>query len=265
MRAFWVILKRWFARGGGVWQHLVPRLRMAKMQRRQRIRTYFQNRPGSSAAAKRSAQEGIPVLSNRICAHGLDHALRIGCEFGLKRFENCVDWPLDPEKKTLYFVDSRQLPEQLCQEGEVKRACVLDLASGQTALALPRNARPELHCISDCGSVGFQMGMWMFTKGSLRGSWSSDVLAHDLHGSVKNAIVSAGLWLVVLEVALVLNFTSGPFASDSNWEEVAAAALDCWAFVEEDDELFETFYPALAREHGLWATETAFLQGASSL
>lgn len=212
-----------------------------------RLRAFFGNdKPGSAAQSKTKA--GIPMLANRICAEGLDHALLGGCQTGLAKYQAEPLILIGDTTYTRYFVDKADLPPALCADGEDRRACLLEVGTEKRVLELPKSVRPELHMMSDCGSVGFAMGLWLYTRGRCRGSFSTDVFAHDTHNSVQGAIVASGLWLVVLEVALVLNFTCGPFGSDANWEDLKSASLDCYAFMDTDDQMFDTFYYPIARD-----------------
>ena len=88
----------------------------------------------------------------------------------------------------------------------------------------------------------------------MRGSFASDVFAHDCHASVRSAIVAAGLWLVVLEVALSINFMHGPFGGAGNFADLSGAGVEYFQMVEEqdDDELFDAFYKPIAKDLGTW-------------
>ena len=53
-----------------------------------------------------------------------------------------------------YFLTPEQLPSNLFEEGQTRRACV-QTGSSDPTLEVKRQCVPELHTIADCGAVGW--------------------------------------------------------------------------------------------------------------
>ena len=56
------------------------------------------------------------------------------------------------------------------------RSVVMSLLSKERRYELEKVHWPELHTCVDCGSVGFEMSMWLYTRGGICGTRITDVL-----------------------------------------------------------------------------------------
>ena len=170
------------------------------------------SRPRAKAIAtpRHAGTEGTPMLSNWLVARARDIALKLGTGTGLATFKPASPVQFLSGMDDIFSLPAHELPPELCNEGQLKRIC-FHPDGCEPVLALKRGPYIELHSIIDAGSVGFAEGLWETTRGGVHGSLSSDVWAHDLHNSVKAAIVQLGLWVLVLEWTLVCNWTRAPF------------------------------------------------------
>jgi hypothetical protein len=125
-----------------------------------------------------------------------------------------------------------------------------DKTTRHTRFRLPCVARRELHAISDCGSGGMPLGLWLNSRGHIFGSFCSDVLAHDMTNSVKAAVDKAELWLVVLESALCCNFHKAPFGTDGHFSDARAATLDFIQFSRQDPYLWDAIRKGVGQDLG---------------
>ena len=102
------------------------------------------------------------------------------------------------------------------------------------------------------GEFGFRMSMWMFTIGNLCGTFSSDIVAHDVYNSIGKAAKRSGVWMIILEICLALNYTDGPFHSQGNLQSFLEGVLNCLAFIRKDSRLWkDVFYKQVAKDYGM--------------
>ena len=119
---------------------------------------------------------------------------------------------------------------------------------GETTLIDQHGAKRTLHIVSDCGAEGFSAMLRLFAGGQVRGTFQSDVPAHDLHNSVRQSLIDAGLYLVSLESALVGNFSHGPWHSDGNFTDLQESAQNFFANEDQNGELCTLMRPLVARD-----------------
>jgi hypothetical protein len=216
-------------------------------------------KPGASAKAKASAKAaaktGVPMLPNYLSALALDNML-VSMKLGLSHFQLSFRLATLRAGVRFFKVLPENLPGHACSEGQTHRLCVMDGATGARRLAVFKRQN-EFHLLSDMGPVGFRMSTWLFTLGDINGSFSSDMIAHDVYNSIGKAIKRAGLWMVVLEIAFLCNYTFGPFKSHGFFQSFVEGAKNCFAFVGKDSDMWkEWFYKPIAKDHGLFDPET---------
>jgi hypothetical protein len=219
-----------------------------KLDWKSKLQGFFRREIDKRAKAK--AKAGIKYMPNYICARALGNSLLVGLRKGLPFFSKAQRLRGFTATDKFYYVVRADLPDGLCDADQPRRACIQDTVTGERRLALPRGPKPELHTMADCGSIGFGTNMWLHTGGAIRGTHSSDVWAHDLHGSVRCAAEAAGLWLVILEVALLSNYTKGVLNKDANFLDFVDCAADMFAHIDDNraESLWPIFYKGCAKE-----------------
>ena len=213
----------------------------------------------AKAKAAANKPETIPMLANVLVCKALDKALAIGLGEGLHMLVRREAWRfLLRGTWRRMFRPANVL--HLVSQGELQRCYVL-AENGEELLVLDKKKpMQELHCIADCGAVGFAAELFLFSRGSCHGSFCSDVWAHDAHNSIKRALVNSQLWSPALEWALVANFTMGPFSSDAFLLSFQESAKDMIEYVSKDIEcpLWCAFYEDIARSLGPWDEDKAW-------
>ena len=202
---------------------------------RQKLKGFMQisQRNLEEKKKKKSKSDVVPMLSNVLVAKALDRSLLVTTGEGLQKFYK--------EKLPSLFLEDgfeRQFVHGVGNPYEDRhrssRSVVMSLLSKERHYELEKVHWPELHTCADCGSVGFEMSMWLYTRGGICGTHITDVFAHDMHNSVKRACVQSGLWLLMLEYTLVANYTRAPFHSDSNFETFQQAATDMFQYLRQE-------------------------------
>jgi hypothetical protein len=155
-----------------------------------KLRGYFSKTKSAAdkKKAKALAKQGVPLLPNFLVARGFGNAILLGLNNPVSHYQSTIRVQGLPRGFRRYYVAAEDLPPQQCANGELQRSCIENVATKERRLELTRTARPKIHGIADCGAVGFRKWLWACTGGGIRGSFASDVVAHDCHNSVKNAI-----------------------------------------------------------------------------
>ena len=232
---------------------------------RQKAHAIANPKPKAKSKTSRVKAQTIPMMSNKLMAQGVDKTLMISTGHGSMGFRACGRHvaPLQ-QGEARDFVPRAELPDDLCEPEHDCRSFIQIPSEAEDKPELVRNGANELHMISDCGAVGFPMGLWTFTLGLMCGTFTSDVFAHDCHASVKRACLLAGGWLTVLEWSLVANFLKAPFKSHANLESFVSGAQDLFVLIRSlkfNFELWKTFYEPIAKALGLWDSAVAWTIG----
>eukprot|EP00971_Amphidinium_carterae_P332827 6467184-Amphidinium_carterae.2 len=224
-----------------------------KADLRRRLGAYFQRVRAQAKQGPRHKQSA-PMLSNILMAKGLDRALKMGLNRGLQAYVCKGPTLLLPAGVTRTCLPVTDLHATYDAGGRARKSMLVQGTS--IRMELPDRPFKSIHCLQDCGSVGFSAGLWMFTRGSVMGTFASDTYAHDAHNSVRAACVQTGVWGLLLEYTLVGNWTKGPFQSDAFYSNFQEAALDVVAVLEseaeEDSVLWSLFYEEISRALGIW-------------
>ena len=219
-------------------------------------------KPKAKSKTARAKSLAIPMMANKLMAQGVDKTLLFSTGLGSMGFRSRGRHvaPLGGGEER-HFVPRAELPEDMLDEGQQFRSFISLPDEAEDKPELVRNGANELHLMSDCGAVGFGMGLWLFTLGRLMGTFTSDVFAHDCHASVKRACLLAGAWLTVLEWSLVANCLKAPFKSHANLESLTSGAQDLFTLIRALNfnlELWRYFYEPIAKALGLWDSAVAW-------
>lgn len=203
---------------------------------------------------KSKAQAAPPLVPNYLCARGFGGAMLVGTGLSLAAFQSDMRLSIALKEGRVYFTLKSDLPAGMCVGNQTQRACCT-LAGGSRRLALQKRKKREVHTMADCGSIGYGMAIWLFTAGGTFGTHATDIFAHDQWNSVKMALEDSGMWLVVLEVALLSNYTKGKLNKDAKGNELRDAALDFFSMIDSegvDNSIFLDSYEDIACELGLY-------------
>ena len=223
-----------------------------KVKWQERFKRFMRNQN----EARGDKQKTIPLLPNQIYIRAVDHALKHGLGLDLAMFRaSPVLRPLTGSQ-TRYYVDGGELPPQQVQNGQKRRSCLTDSDTGERWLERGQKRQRALHTCTDCGAEGFPALLFLFGSADLRGTMQSDVIAHDLHNSVRLALTASGLFLMSLEAAVVANWTHGPWKADGNMEELSLSSADFWQLETCEGELWGALHIKIAADLGM-ATEEA--------
>lgn len=158
-------------------------------------------------------EAGTAKISNVLTIKALDSAMRLGVGRSVKDFQ--LETLLTPlgEKDKLYLVKDEDLDEDNRREGVSQRACIVNEGTDQTRYALPAETveQDALFLFSDQGSVGWVGWIFMYSVLGIFGFFHWDICHYWWNGYC-NAMKQSGNWFFILELIIVLNLCSGPWA-----------------------------------------------------
>ena len=82
----------------------------------------------------------------------------------------------------------------------------------------------------------------------MRGTYQTYVVAHNIHNSVRAALIAVGVYLLTLEAAGITNLSHGPWHSDGNLADLREASRCYFELEDEGGELFQLFLPYIAQD-----------------
>jgi hypothetical protein len=195
------------------------------------------------------------LLSNVIEARAYDHGLSAGTGRPLSSFK--VEKQLLPLTKTQtrYYIPADQAPGFDPEEiGKLpagcvpQRACIEDSADGSRSLETAGGRDQNvLFTVPDQGPCGWPLCFFLYFSVSLAGWFHGDT-HHRTWGDIRLAYKHAGVWLVVLELALACNVFSGPFEGNAWWAEISEACRYFSQIASWADNLFQFFYDRICRD-----------------
>ena len=190
-----------------------------------------------------------PLSANVWVIKAMDHALQVGCGFGLARFlPSRAMQPLDPAKHRRFQVKPGPTnPAQLFTNGRSFRWAVEDLHTKKTWLEVSSEAPATLHVCSDQGTVGWQSSYWLVQASGVCATWRADI-HHRIHNDTKLAVKEASLVLPQTAATALVNLGVGPWCNNSYQNQIRDGATEYFSVSSPADELFKLHYDLIAAD-----------------
>ena len=207
---------------------------------------------GDDRTKGQSAVE-LTRMANMHYVKALDRTITLAANVGLDHFApRSFPKALGPDEKRFFVADKviQEMKGLEEHDPERERVCVKDKVANSTRLELPGAAdgkRPQLHINLDEGSIGFPTALWLYLSPVIRGTFHPDP-CHRVMNNLTNALKSAGLWIITLEVLVVMNLPTRPYNSDSEWQKLVGAASELHRCSGPDNEMFQCLYSAIVEE-----------------
>ena len=94
----------------------------------------------------------------------------------------------------------------------------------------------------DQGPIGWPSMFWLFCGQGARGAWTFDWF-HRTWNNIKLAVKDAGLWMVTLETAIIINYFSGPWSGQALFRQLQGLLEEYMLTSSADtDPLFHELY-----------------------
>lgn len=159
--------------------------------------------------------------------------------------------PLRPlnGKFTRKFVSMQALPEAVraSAAGRTRRA-VLVAEDGSASLETAwQDNRRILHCMIDCGSVGWPSKNWLFYSAECRGERWIDP-PHRRSNNIADALGASRLLSFRAEALVLVNCSAGPWWGAANHQAWREAGTEWHDSVTSQDELFCALYPWIVHD-----------------
>lgn len=212
---------------------------------KQRCRKFFSKRKADkSDESKKDKPMQAKRMANFDSLAGLDQSLRSTYGFGIAGF--VPSRPLRPldDKHTRNYAPIESLPAalQAIAAGRTRRAVLVDDESGAAVLETAWDEdRRVLHCMLDCGSVGWPGKNWMFYSAECRGERWIDP-PHRRSDNITDALQDSQLSSFRAEALLLVNCAAGPWWGAANHQAWREAGLEWIDSVGPSDELFQAVY-----------------------
>lgn len=191
-------------------------------------------------------------LANREFLRCLDHQWVRGAGISL------ADFLPGRRLRALHATEERyyvELPCPITQEPR-RRSCIENKATGERFIEVPhvivdgaRQPKMTWHCCQDMGPLGWPGMTWFFLKAGARGTQIWDRL-HRLHNDRLDGISEAGLTMVRLEWAPVLNMRLGPFQKSGNHGLLMEAAREMFKRLDHSNAVYAHLYDSICHDLG---------------
>lgn len=214
----------------------------------------------SKAAAGDVGKKAVSErLANREFLRCLDHQWSRGAGVALADFLPGRRLRALQATEERYYIE---MPCPITQEPR-KRSCIHNKATGERFIEVPhvivdgaRQPKLTWHCCQDMGPVGWSAMTWFFLKAGARGTQIWDRL-HRLHNDRLDGISEAGLTMVRLEWAPVLNMRLGPFQKSGNHQLLMQAAREMFQRLDHTNAVYAHLYESICHDMGCH-TDTDF-------
>jgi hypothetical protein len=211
----------------------------------------FMEDAGKARAAQKLLTDigpGGARVANKFYIQAYEHGLRGGLGLSFTQFRPAKPvGPLEAWEKrhfTPHATSGSKVVFPATDPPGRLRSVIEDTRSGDMRFELPFAmkggkilAKPSLHTVLDKGSVGFPAVCWLYWAQKLRGCIFADFWHQDWNG-LQSAALEAGVWHVCLERCLLMNMPHGPWAGDTFFNVLKAAASRYMAANGPTNELF---------------------------
>ena len=213
----------------------------------------------AGAAAKNTSRQNEARRDGRmanvewVCC--FDNALRKGTGLGLTHFKSAHRiLPLGVGQRHYYVASGGADPENPEQP---PRRCCVEAEDGRRWYAAPvmlkgtQRYQPTLHMCTDLGPIGFPAANWLVHKVGLRSTLTFDML-HRRMCDLDDAVNSAGLRILKLELKTVLKIRQGPFLpGGANHSILRSSAEEMFSLTDWQNNLvYELLYDSIVAEGG---------------
>jgi hypothetical protein len=208
---------------------------------------------GKSKGRGKGKSGKLSMIPNRQFTVALDRALQ-SAGLSLKQFlPQQLAQALSASQERFLMELS---PETQIFGSSVMRSCIVDKATGETWVEVPRSrgvdgfiCMPTLHKALDEGSIGLYSAHFLDLHIGIRSTFTEDPW-HRYFNDLKDALVSEKLWAVVCERTVVFNVNSAPYGNHGFYGHITAAAEEYFRTRTSTCMLFRALYEDFLRLEG---------------
>ena len=187
----------------------------------------------------------------------LDKQLSVGLGLSLAYFMVPDPPRALQDREVRHYVSVARLGIESAPGDAERRSCIFNTDTRANKMEMPRTAgsppspilRPCLHLVSDQGPVGSPAWFWLCSQTNVRATKSLD-WQHLVWNLCQNCLKRQGLWPVILEYTVAMNFFHSPFGGDGFWNVFSAAGAQMFRDLDSKNPLFNYFYSHIAYEMG---------------
>ena len=86
------------------------------------------------------------------------------------------------------------------------------------------------------------MAAWLCSIGNITGSFTSDIIAHDVYNTIARAFKAAGLWSFVLGIAFLLNYLFCQIKSHLFLQQLFDGVRTCFALFDSTCDVWTSYF-----------------------